>query len=177
VSKNKPVDVGHLAARFLDVHLPMGLTLDEVIVTGENLHVDSHPLQAKLPQPGALEVRVGEASLADFLNHKGPGGLSGFEVKLANGLIHVGAVATVIIQLNVGAVCKLRIENGTQLFVDLDRVEAIGGSGAYNLVKRQLDSINPVLDAKDLPLDAVLNTVHVENGWLVLKGTVAPKAE
>jgi hypothetical protein len=176
VADDKTLDVGHVAARLLAVALPMGLVLDEVIIEGEGLHIEKHPFSVSLSQPGSLLVRVGAASLAAFLEIKAPGGLSGFQVGIANGEITVNARATIIITLNVGAVCKLRIEDESRLFVDLVRVESIGGTGAHNLVQRQLDSINPVMDVADLPLAARLETVEMENEWIVLRGTVAPKA-
>lgn len=175
VSDGKTLDVGHLAARLIGVTLPMGLTIDEVIVQGENLHLEASPFAATLPKPASLDVRISADSLADFLEKKAPGGLKDFQIQLKGGEIFVEARATMIISINVGAVCKLRIEDGKELYVDLVRVEAIGGSGIHNIVQKQLDSINPVLKAQDLPLDATLETVECDNDWIVLHGTLAPK--
>lgn len=176
MAEKQKLNVGHVAARLLAVTLPMGLTLDEIIIQGENLLIESEPVSFNLGTPGTLDIRISESSLGEFLNHKAPGGLSGFKVKLADGHIHVEAKASMIITINVGAVCKLRIEDGTKLYVDLVRMEAIGGTGAYNLVQRQLDNINPVLDTADLPVSAELTRVEIENQWLVLHGTIAPRA-
>ncbi|HWA83365.1 MAG TPA: LmeA family phospholipid-binding protein [Fimbriimonadaceae bacterium] len=169
------LDVGHFAARLLAVTLPMGLSLDEIIIQGENVHLEKEPFQISLPEPGSMEVRISDASLAEFLNNRAPGGLSGFKVRFADGFIHVEAKASIIISVNVGAVCRLRIEDGTKLFVELVRMESIGGSGAHNLVQRQLDGINPIIDVKDLPFNAALDTVETEGAWLVLKGTISPR--
>src|SRR5579862_7790593 len=160
------LDVGHVAARVLQVGLPMGLTLDEVILEGEGLHLETHPLRVSLYQPGKLQVRIGEESLAGFLNTKAPGGLKDFRVRLLDDYIHVEAMVSMIISINVGAVCRLVIEDETKLVVELVRIESIGGSGAHNLVQKQLDSINPVLDAKDLPVDATFSSVLIEDHWL-----------
>lgn len=153
----------------------MGLTLDEILMQGEALHLESDPFTATLPQPGSLEVRVSAESLADFLEKKAPGGLKDFSVTLKEGHVFVEARATVIISINVGAVCKLRIEDESELYVDLVRVEAIGGSGAHNIVQRQLDNINPVLKTQDLPLEAKIQSVEAENDWLVVRGSIAPR--
>ncbi|HVT13142.1 MAG TPA: LmeA family phospholipid-binding protein [Fimbriimonadaceae bacterium] len=169
------LDVGHLAARLLAVTLPMGLTLDEIVIQGENVHIEKDPFQISLPTPGSMEVRISDTSLAAFLDRRAPGGLSEFRVRFADGLIHVEAKASIIISVNVGAVCRLRIEDGTKLFVELVRMESIGGSGAHNLVQRQLDGINPVIDVKDLPVNAMLDSVETEGSWLVLKGSIAPR--
>ena len=177
MASKQTLDVGHIAARLLAVTLSMGLTLDEIIVQGEGVHLEHDPFEISLGSPGTLDIRISESSLAEFLNHKAPGGLSDFKVKLADGLIHIEAKASMIISISVGAVCKLRIEDGTKLFVDLVRMEAIGGTGAYNLVQRQLDNINPVLDTAELPVRAELATIEIENQWLVLHGTIAPRPE
>jgi hypothetical protein len=177
VAEHKSIDVGQLAARLVAVELPMGLTLDEVIIQGEGLHLEKSPFRITLPEPGSLEVRISGDSLAAFLNEKAPGGLSGFKVRLEDGQIHVEAKATMIISMTVGAVSELRIEDESKIFVDLVRVESIGGTGIHNIVQRQLDSINPVIDAKDLPVAATFNSVKIEDNWLVIRGTIAPRSE
>ncbi len=174
---SKTVNVGHVAARLLSVELPMGLTLDEVMIEGEGLHVEKEPFLIQLKEPGSLEVRVSEASLAAFLSHKSPAGLSNFRVTLGDGLINVQATATMLISINVGAVCTLRIDGGTRLFVELQRVDAIGGPGIHNLVQKQLDAINPVVDVSDLPIGATLLKVEVANSWVHLSGTISPRAQ
>ncbi|MFI5386093.1 MAG: LmeA family phospholipid-binding protein [Fimbriimonadales bacterium] len=174
--ENQSLDVGHIAARLLAVTLPMGLTLDEIILEGESVHIEKEPFSISLARPGSMDVRVSEASVAEFLNERAPGGLSDFRVRLSEGLVYIDAKASLIISINVGAVCKLRIEEESKLYVDLVRMEAIGGSGAHNLVQRQLDSINPVMNVADLPLNAILTSVEVENQWLVVRGTIAPRS-
>jgi hypothetical protein len=177
VAHKKPVDVGHLAARLLSLKLPMGLVLDEVIIQGSDLQIGRDPFKVEMPEVGSLEVRLSEKSLADFLNQRAPGGLSGFEVKFAAGQIHVRAKASMIISLSVGAVCSLRIEDETNLIVDLVRMESIGGTGAHNLVQKQLDSINPIVRAKDFPVDVTFSSVEIGDQWLVLNGTISPRHE
>jgi hypothetical protein len=176
VPEHKSLDVGHVAARLLAVTLPMGLTLDEVIIQGESLHLESHPFSIGLPQPGTLDVRISGASLIDFLDRKAPGNLSEFKVRFEEGLIHIDAKMSMIISMNVGAVCRLRIEEGTKLFVDLVRMDAIGGTGAFNLVQKQLDALNPLIDVQDLPFDAMLESVDADGEYLVLRGTITPRA-
>jgi len=152
----------------------MGLVLDEVILEGEELRLESEPFSAALGKPGSLEVRVSEHSVASFLNERAPSGLRDFSVRLAGGMIEVDATASMIISITVGAICRLVIEDGRKLIIELVRMEAIGGTGAHNLVKKQLDNINPIFDVKQLPLSASLQGVEVDQGWIVLRGTVLP---
>jgi len=165
-----------VAARLLSVKLSMGLVLDEVLVEGEGLSLQAKPFEANLADPGSMEVRVSDRSIAAFLNDRAPGGLRDFQVRLSGGLIEVEATASLIISIGVGAVCRLAIQDQSKLSIELVRIESIGGTGAQNLVKKQLDAINPIIDARDLPVSATLESVEVDQGWIVLRGTIAPAA-
>ncbi len=155
----------------------MGLVLDEIIVEGERLELGTEPLSLSMPRPGSLEVRLTEDSLARFLNEKAPAGLKEFKVRLADGVIQIEATASLIISVKIGATCRLTIENESKLVVELVRMDAIGGSGMQNIVQRQLDAINPVLDADHLPVAATFKSVEIDQQLLVVYGTVAPKTE
>jgi hypothetical protein len=174
VKEPQTLDVGSFTARLEQVALPMGLVLDVVNVVGERIHLEKEPFQIQLASPGQLEVTVSEKSLEAFLNAKSPGNLSGFEVTLVNERIYIQATAHVIVPIKAAAVCTLRIEGGKQLFVDLESVDVLG-VGAKKLVQSQLDSINPVLDASDLPLEARLTSSAVAKGAVVLRGEIEPK--
>lgn len=151
----------------------MGLTLDEVVIMGERLSLGHDPFSIGLDKPGTMEVRVSDLSLAAFLNEKTP--IRDAKIRFDKDQIHVEGRATVVIPIGFSAVCSLRIEDDTKLYVELVRMESIGGSGAVNIVQRQLDSINPVIDLADFPLDATISSVAMEKDWLVLKGTIAPR--
>lgn len=170
---SESIDVRTFHATLTDVLLPMGLNLDEVRLEGEKLHGEKKPFRITLEQPGKLEVVVSEASLTIFLNKKAPGGLQDLEIQVRNGRLFIDGRVRMIIEVAASAVCTLRIVDGKQLFVDLESVDVLG-VGAKTLVQNQLDSINPVLDASDLPLDATLTEVHAEDGRVVLRGLVSP---
>lgn len=176
MSSKEPLHVGHIVARLLSVRLPMGLVLDEVIVQGEDLTLTKHPISIKLDQPGSLEVRLGESGLGAFLEKKAPSSLSDFKVRLKDERILVEASVKMIFSIDVTATCKLRIVEGKQLFVELEKLDAIGGQSTFGMVQSQLDKINPVLDVKDLPVEAVLNNVIIDNGILTLFGSVSPRS-
>jgi hypothetical protein len=154
----------------------MGLVLDWVELKGERIHLEKKPFRIELSKPGELEVMVSEKSLEKFLNEKAPGNMSGLEVTLLNGKIYVKGTAHIIVPIPAAAVCTLRIEGGQQLFVDIESVDVLG-VGAKKLVQNQLDEINPVLDARDLPLEARLTSATVSQGAIVLRGEVEPKPD
>lgn len=171
---DKLVVVGSLGALLTGVELPIGLVLDVVEVAGEGLEIDGEPFAIRLAQPGSIRVRVGEAGLAQFLSAKAPGGLKNFRVTLTDGEIRVRATATILFPIEVAANCVLRIEEGSRLYVDLKRMDSVGGAGIAAIVQRQLDSINPIFDVSDLPLAVELQTVEIAEGILELTGAASP---
>jgi len=166
--------VGDVEATFHDVALPFGLTVDLIRLTAAKAVIKRDPFSLELPNPGNLVVCVGEKNLALFLNKEAPGGLRDFSVHLHEGKVVVEATAHIIVPLRAKATCTLRIVDGTQLWVDLKNVDVMG-VGAKSLVEKQLEKINPVLDASDFPFDVKLEKVTIVDGELVLKGTASPR--
>ena len=151
----------------------MGLTVAEIRLSISDVTVFTGPFSFASDQVGTFEAMVTEGDLAAFLESKQPAGLKKFKVKAADGKLHIDAVKSMIIDVPAKAVCTLRIEAGTQMFVDLESVE-ISGVGAKNLVQSQLDQINPVLDISEFPIKAMLQYVSTSDGAVVLKGTATP---
>ncbi len=173
MAENQRVQVGYVQANLRDVTVPMGLTVDSIKITAEGLDVQTHPMEAKVSQPGNLEVFVGEKSLANFLNKKSPGGLRNFVVHAKEGKLHIQASMVMLLEIRATAICTLRIVDGQQLHVDLESVQ-IMGTGATNLVQSQIEKMNPVLDVGEFPVRASLDTVQVADGGIILLGKVAP---
>ncbi|MGV3618269.1 MAG: DUF2993 domain-containing protein [Fimbriimonas sp.] len=172
---NDTLDVGEFTAHLREIVLPMGLRVDDVRIHGVGLHLERTPFSARLQAPGRLEVFVSEASLAAFLEAQAPAGLRDFKVEARDGKLYVKAVKTVIVAIPATAVCALRIEDRRRLMVDLESVEVAGGTSIKTLVQNQLDRINPIVDAADLPMvQATLDEVRMERGGVILTGQVQP---
>jgi hypothetical protein len=169
------VDVGSFEAHLRSVVLPIGLRLDSVLLRGQSLHVEGKPFSAHVPKPGTMTVTVSQENLAAYLNEEAPGGLRDFDITVQGGRLIVQATKSMLIDVRATAVCTLRIVNGKELYVDLETVEVFGGGGLTNMVRSQLEAINPIFDVQELPLDAVLTNVEAEAGQVVLHGLVEPK--
>jgi hypothetical protein len=50
------------------------------------------------------------------------------------------------------------------------------GVGAKNMVQSQLEKINPVLDAGQLPVAAEITSFEITGGKLILYGNILPPA-
>lgn len=168
------VEVGPFAFHFQNVVLPMGLSVARVDVTGDGATAVDKPFSLTLNAPGRMEAEVLETDLARLLEAQAPGGLHEFSVRAEEGKLHVRAKKTVLVDLKITATASLRIVEGRQLWIEVESVDVMG-AGAKNLVQSQIDRINPVLDAGDLPVDATLESVEVGDGKVLLRGTVSPK--
>ncbi len=168
------VEVGPFAFLVHNVLLPMGLRVSKVDVSGEGAAGTDKPFALSLVSPGRMVAEVLEDDLAAFLEAQAPGGLREFSVRAEDGRLNVRAKKTLLVDLKVTATASLRIVDERQLWIDVESVDVMG-AGAKNLVQSQIDRINPVLDAGDLPVDARLETVEVGDGKVVLRGTVSPR--
>jgi hypothetical protein len=170
VDQPQSLDVGQLEVVLQNVALPMGLVINAVTLHAQDVHLEKEPFRIETPKPGAMEALILAKNLADFLNKQAPGGLRDFQVELKDGKIHARATVMIMKAL---AVCTLRIEGGTELFVDLESVDVMG-VGAKNMVQNQLDKINPVLSTKDLPVNVTLTEHQIHDGKLILRGDIEP---
>jgi len=168
------VAIGGLDATFTDVALPFGLTLNRVHITSGAATLGSDPFSIRLDEPGQVEVSLSEAYLQAFLNRKAPGGLKDFQIRLDKGEVLVEASLKLFIEVRASAVCTLRIENGTQIWVDLIDVNVLG-VGAKSLVQSHLEKMNPVVDVADFPFQIHLEQAAINAGQLLLTGTASPK--
>ncbi len=159
-----------MEATLTHLKLPMGLILDRVSVQGQGISLHEGPLQLSLRKPGKLDVIVSAESIAAFLNHKSPPSVRDFAVAIEEGKLLVQATAKVIVSVRVAAECTLEIVDKKQLFVRLKSVTL--GPSVQKLVQNQLDSINPVLDVRDLPIKASLEKVALAHGEVHASGAV-----
>lgn len=151
--------------------LPMGLRIERVTIHGTDLSCSHSPLSVSSKTPGSLEVFVSSSDLTEFLNRTAGTGLKSISIEAKDGALHVNAVKTVLIDVKAYAICGLRIENHQRIFVDLQTIE-IMGVGPKQLIQSQLDKINPVVDTADFPIPALLDTVEIIEGGIVVRGRV-----
>lgn len=167
----EPVSLADLHAVATRVRLPGGLTLDRVQIDGGPAEATSEPPSVTLARPARLEATISEVSLAAYLEAQAPGGLRDFKVRAVEGKLVVEASVRMIVTLSGVAVCRLRIEGGRQVWVDLESVE-MAGVGAAALVEAQLKKVNPVFDADSLPIKLTLDRVEAEGGKVTILGWV-----
>lgn len=175
MSERKPLDVEALTATFSKVRLPLGLLIDEIAVDGGPARCTFDPFRIHLERPGDLRATISESSVAAFLDEQAPGGLRDFTVRFHGGKVTVQATAKVIIDIRATTVCTLRIVEGKCIYVDLETIDAIGGGAARGMVESQLAKINPIVDARQFPLDVVLTKLEMGDGRLTIFGTASPQ--
>lgn len=168
------LDFDAMYAAFKRVKIHIGLVVDEVRITGTNAHLQREPFSITLDQAAKIEAEILQEDVQAFLAKTSPGGLQNIVVKMDEGKIYVDARMQVLVPVPVSAICTLRIDGGQKLFIDLQSVSVLGGA-PKSLVQKQLDAINPVFDLGTLPVSGCLESVEVEGGKALLKGSLAPK--
>lgn len=170
----KPLIVNEWSATFRWIQTPIGLVVDELTIEGSRARIQSDPFAIEVDRPGAWSATVQQAALQMFLESQAPDNVREINVLLVEKTIKVLAKVKLLVELSVEAKCSLRIVEERQIWVDVDSV-SMGGSAAKNLLQAQLDKLNPVLDASDLPLNLSFKQVEVLEGVLAVSGSVEPK--
>jgi hypothetical protein len=100
--------------------------------------------------------------------------LHSFRVEIADGTVTVHASKTVLIEIRAKAVAHLTIVDSKSLHIELDSVELLGGAGLTNLVRQQVDGMNPIFDARELPVPMTLESVEAADGVVRVFGLIEP---
>jgi hypothetical protein len=116
-------------------------------------------------------ARISQESIATFLNELSPAGLSDISVTVLNGLIQIDAKKQVVFAIPAKATAKLEIRDNALLIILVEASAA--GAGLTQIVKNQLDEINPILGSNDLPFPTTFASVEHEGGFVVLKGKMS----
>lgn len=158
--------------RLTGIVIPIGLRVDEVTVSGERLTAYDAEPWLELSESAHLNVVVSQESVAAFLEKRAPAGLSKFRVEAEDGMLKVHAVKRILIEVPATALCRLVIRDGREIHVELESVEVMGGASLTELVRSQIDAINPILDVDDLPLpmDLHLTSVETNEGRILVRG-------
>lgn len=168
-----PVRVGSLRAVFEQLVLPVGLVVRSFVVEGANVRFQTGPIQIELDEPGRVEALIDEADVQKLVQSRAGDQLRDLVVRLLPDRIEATATVQVVFAIRATAVLTLRIADGTKLYVDVQSVNVMGSAG-QNLVQRQLDAMNPLLDTTTFPLAVRLEQVEIREGELRLTGSVAP---
>lgn len=147
----------------------MGLVVDRIEIEGSQVSAETEPFRLELGTPAVVNAYVAALDIVEFLNLESPGGLKDFAISIRGGKLFVEATARVIVEVRAKAVCTLRIHEGQALYIDLETVDVMG-LGAKNMVQGHLDQINPILDAKDLPVAMSIESVEADHDRVLLHG-------
>lgn len=168
----KTVRLDQLHAIAEGLVLPNGMKVDRLTLELGPATCITKPLSFRLPQPGSVEVLLTAFSVAAFLEEMAPGGLRQFSVTCENDVITVNAIARILLEVPVTAVCRLDIVDGKELWVRLETAQVVGGD-AKKLVSGQLDRINPIFSTDELPFPMTMDRVSVRDGAVYLNGTAS----
>lgn len=152
---------------------PFGLKLSRLSLNAGDVKWFGEEKRLVVERPGEFQATVDEADLEAFIKAKSPEGVDIESVKVLDGVIRVQASVQMIITIGGSADCVLEIEEGKRLIVKAVSVDVLGAS-MKGMVQKQLDALNPVVDAADLPLTVIFESPVIRPGQIVISGTVAP---
>lgn len=167
------VTVATVAVELRDVALSMGLRAESLRLLGEGILVTNEPFAWSVKRPADLEAVVTESAIADLVRAKSPPNLRDIAVQLVADSIVVQATTRVLFDVRAVARIGLEIQDEQRLVLALQSVEPFAGI-AQGVVAPQLEALNPVFDATELPVHLRLTTAKVEAGRIVIRGTVEP---
>ena len=111
---SETIRAGAWAATFADLETSVGLAIEELSLQAEQTQIVTDPFALTM-QPAEMEAKISAQAVANFLERKAPGGLSGFAVTLDDGKVIVEASARMIVVIRARVVCTLRIADGKQI--------------------------------------------------------------
>lgn len=169
----KELRVESAEATFRGIQLDIGLIIDELRLSLPTTLVRTEPFDLIAQEVGQATVRMSEESLTSFMVSQAPPQVTRMDAKLANDRLTIELAIRILVEIKGTAVCTFRIHEGRQLFVDLEDVNVMG-AGPRTLIQQQLDKVNPVFDAEDLPVRVRLTRVECRDGNVFVYGDVTP---
>lgn len=153
----------------LNITLPMGLTIDSFELKVGHTKCQLKPFHLNLNEPADFEARVSSQNIASFLELKQVGGLKGFAVTIEPESLTVEATAKVVVTMRVAAKCGLKIQNNSQLVVELISV-SVPGPMVRKMVEKELAKANPLFDIAEVISGASLSIVSFKDDHIVITG-------
>lgn len=169
----KSVKFAGFKAQAESLELSFGLRVATFSLHASGGSVVQKPFSVTVPDGAEIEAVVTQEDLLRFVQTKTPDNVRIEALHLNPKGIVVVAAVKMLLEIKGNALCQLQILDGKQLHVVLEEVD-IMGVGAKGLVQNQLDQLNPVFDAAELPLPVTLTSVELGTGILTLRGVAQP---
>ncbi len=157
-----------------EVSLPEGITLDKLDVVLENVRVDLASRTIKRCAQAQYTARISEDELEAYFRKRYPD-IPELRMHLANHELRIETSPRPAgIRIPIIAYASLKTKNGTQVVLDLKRID-VGPIPTPGFAREFLETrFNPVFEASDIGFDAQISEVRTENNFLVLTGTFDP---
>ncbi|HWP31583.1 MAG TPA: DUF2993 domain-containing protein [Fimbriimonadales bacterium] len=170
--KESAVKATELCISTKGIVLPNGLRIAEARVSMPQLTLRVSPFL--LPEGTNLDIELVAESmdLQEHLNAKSPAGISDIRVRAERGSIIITGIYRLLVPIPVGAEGVLEFENGKLNFV-LKRAEVAGVKAPENLVREQIEKINPIVDLTGYPVQAEIKSIEIGNGKIRINANLS----
>lgn len=156
----------------IDVHLPSGITLAKLDVKIRDIAYNIHKSKLERAANTEFSATLSEYELNRYLVKNYPA-IPGLKVSLKNGEIGIESAAGIsAFKVGANAGADLEVRENRILALNFKKLKFAGLNApefAKNFLSSKLDTI---FDAKDIGPGATLSSTSIENGKLVLNGTL-----
>lgn len=168
VSSSDEIQIGTIEAKLTWLMTPIGLLIDEANLTGGPVTIDTDELRNSTGEMD-FEAIIRNQSVAVFLEKLQPGGLHNISVQIRPDGVHIQALKTVLLPIQVSAHAKLKLDSPDSISVELIAAEAMG-AGLKNMVANQIEQINPIVESDMFPIPVRFEKVIHEEGQVRVTG-------
>jgi len=161
----------HLSVTVGRLHLSNLPVINQISVSGDQATFREEGATIETSAPYRVEVEINEADLCAFVRTQLPDRLRLRDLRITEAGIEFSADAVVIVPIPVRILLRLAILNETEIHVVADNVNVLG-AGPKQVISNQLQLLNPLLRARDLPVAVRFTGVSHQATKLTVVGTL-----
>lgn len=167
----KPLRIEGLVLTATGIRLPDGLALDRLEIEAADASIELETRTPSLPGGAAARAFLSAAGLQFAIQDRLPALISDLQISLEPGAIIMDCRVKFVFEIPIRARFGLRIVDASKLNIFLIDVDK--GGPVPGLLSGQLDQVNPVFNATDLPVPFSLHAVEIGNDFVVVQGQLA----
>jgi hypothetical protein len=156
------------------LQIPKLPRISQISISGQRAAFDASDASIESEAPYEVRVELSEADLCAFVRSQLPDRLRLRDLRVTDAGIEFSADAVVIVSIPVRLLLRLAILNETEIHVVADNVNVLG-AGPKQLIANQLQTLNPILKASDLPIGIRFTGITQQTAKLTIFGSLENK--
>ncbi len=161
--------IEHLTVTIGRLKIPELPVINQILVAGDQATYREEGAVVETAAPYQVKVEITEADLCAFVRTQLPDRLRLRDLRITEVGIEFSADAVVIVPIPVRILLRLAVLNESEIHVVADNVNVLG-AGPKQLISNQLQLLNPILRARDLPVPIRFTGIVHESTVLTITG-------